>query len=91
MLYSFDIWYDPPTSSMHCNFSTEEGEALMMVFPGVISQALVQILINYGASHNFIDHSFCQRHVLSIHKDPGEVTCGGNATYATISSLGYVH
>ena len=88
MRWSYDIWYDPPVSPMHCNFSTEEGESLMMVFPGIIRAAPVQILIDSGASHNFIDQSLCQKLGLTINKDPGQVACGGNAT---VSSLGYVH
>lgn len=87
MPYSFDVWYDPPLSPMACNFSAEEGESLL-VFPGKVASASVQILIDSGASHNFVDAAFCQAHSLQIHKDPGTVTCGGNAI---VSSLGYVH
>jgi hypothetical protein len=86
--WSIDFWYDPPSSPMHCNFSTEEGESLMMVFPGSIQATRTQVLIDSGASHNFIDQEFCQKLGLTIHKDPGQVTCGGNAT---VSTQGFVH
>jgi hypothetical protein len=86
--WSYDLWYDPPDSPVTLNFSSPRGgDALTMVFEGTVCQAPVHILIDSGASHNFISDALCEQLGLTLHCSPGHVLCGGNTT---VSSLGNV-
>lgn len=70
--------------SLCLNTFETDGEALHMNFPGHIAGDPVQVLIDTGASHNFIDTQYANAHRLVIQAEHGTVKCGGNSQTSVI-------
>ena len=73
--WDIEVWYDPPTQ-MQMN-SLPDGKQLMMTFEGVVAGSQANVLIDSGASHNFIDQSFVMKNNLNVEKGSGHVLCAG--------------
>ena len=57
--FPLEVWYDPCKPVMQCNNIAEETERLLMTFSGKVKQDLTaSILIDSGATHNFVDASY---------------------------------
>jgi hypothetical protein len=55
-----------------------------MLFPASLAGQNVNVLIDTGASHSFLDVTFAKKHGFRIKSDTGSVNCGGN-TVATVT------
>jgi len=74
--------YDPPVPLLQLNAFSDDHQALHMTFPGTLSGHKVQVLVDTGASHSFIDKKFAERCGFHITPDNGSVKCGGSTTAA---------
>jgi hypothetical protein len=76
--------YNKPTPTMRLNAFSDNAQPLHMLFPGSLAGQNVNVLIDTGASHSFLDVTFSKKHGFHIKPDTGSVNCGGN-TVATVS------
>ena len=79
------VYYDPPSrqEKLHATllYSTEnDDEPLHMNFPGTVAGRQTKILIDTGASSNFMDYSMVRRLGLRVYGNTGVVLCGGKAS-----------
>lgn len=81
------LYYDAPLPRMQLHTFSDEGEALHMNFPGKVAGTPVHVLIDTGASHNFIDTTFTKAQGLMINPEEGHVSCGGNTTAVILGSV----
>jgi hypothetical protein len=59
-----------------------------MEFPAIVGNRPSHVLIDSGASHNFIHDALVSALNLPLRREPGSVKCGGNSD---VSSLGKVY
>ena len=83
---TLDIYYDSPAEEFTLNMSSLEANAsrLRQIFPCKLAGVSAHVLIDTGASHNFIDPSFAEACGFTVTPDSGRVYCGGN-NVSTIS------
>lgn len=78
------LYYDPPLPQLRLHTFATEGEPLHMNFPGNLAGVQTDVLIDTGASHNFIDTRFAKAQGLVIQAERGRVNCGGNTSVAVL-------
>ena len=81
------VYYEPPLPYMELHIFADNSNMLHMNFQGSIAEQPTQILIDTGASHNFIDSTFAINNKLLIKTENGKVNCGGNTTAAITGSI----
>lgn len=74
------VWHDPPAPPMSCNNLAKKSNRLLMTFPGKVAQIDACVLIDSGATHDFIDKRFVAQQQLHTVPQKGEMLCGGSTT-----------
>ena len=78
------LHYESPLPQLHLHtFDTKE-EPLRMNFLGKLAGVQTDVLIDTGASHNFIDTQFAKAQGLVVQAERGRVNCGGNTSVAVL-------
>jgi hypothetical protein len=75
--------YDPPLPLLKLHAFTDDHQPLHMTFSSYLAGQHVNVLVDTGASHSFMDETFADKHGFHITPDSGSVHCGGRTT-ATI-------
>jgi hypothetical protein len=55
--WGYEFWYDAPTQLMSCS-TLSDGEPLSMSFVGGVNNTRARVLLDSGATHNFV-RNFC--------------------------------
>ena len=83
-LYSTDVYYDPPAQRMQYAAFKHDNDSLDMIFACTIAGIQVDVLVDSGATHSFIDIAFAAENGIAMSSDSGVVCCGGD-TVAKVS------
>jgi hypothetical protein len=79
-------YYDQPVPRLHLNAFADDTQHLHMTFPCTIAGQTVDIMVDTGASHSFMDAGFARQNGIHIDNDVGSVNCGGNNVASVVGS-----
>jgi hypothetical protein len=72
--------YDPPLLLLKLHAFTDDHQPLHMTFPSYLAGQHVNVLVDTGASHSFMDATFANKYGFHITPDSGNMHCGGRTT-----------
>ena len=80
--WDFEVFYDPPSVGPDALLDLQlnaggDAEQLVMSFPGFVDDCPACVLVDSGASHNFIDRAVVAKQGLREHAASGAVSAAG--------------
>jgi hypothetical protein len=78
--------YDGPAPLFQLHAFADDTQPLHMTFPSHLAGKHVDVLVDTGASHSFLDVAFAKTHGFHVSPDSGSVNCGGKTVVAVSGS-----
>ena len=89
--FPMKVWHDKAGLLMQCKSASDDSTRLLMTFSGkVCNDKAASILIDSGATHNFVDAKYAKKSNMHVLPESGQVSCAGNAV-ASIQGYTKIH